>query len=202
MVGGLEVLRAVLDPAYGRAEVHGGEGDQEVLGVELAAGAETAAHRRLDEVDRALGQSAQLREDAPVGVGHLGGAPDREHRATVVVLRHQAAGFERDRGMTIGLEGLLDDEVTLGERTLHIARLHLEAGGLVSRHRVVEPGRLRCHGRARVDHRREILVDHLHQLQRVLGDVPVPCHHHGHGLAHVAHPVGGYRGLLRPFQTG
>ena len=200
LVRRLEVLRAVLDPAHRPAEMHGGERHQEVLGIELAARAEPSPDRRLDEVDGTLGQAAQLRQDAPVGVGHLGGTPHGEHVADFVVLRHQAACLQRHRGVTLGLEGFLDDEVALGERAVHVAHVHLEVGGDVARHLLVEPGGVRRHGRAGAGHRREVLVDHLHQLERVLGDVAVLGHHHRHRIAHVAHPIRGDGRLLGAFK--
>ena len=86
--------------------------------------------------------------------------------------------------------------IALRERALHVAHVHLEVGGHVARHFVVEPGGVRGHGRSGVRHRGEVLVDHLHQLEGVLGDVAVLRHHHRHRIAHVAHPVRGDGRLL------
>ena len=54
VVGGNHVLAAVLNPLDGPAQLNGGEGDDEVFGVELAGDSEPATHVALDEVDAVL----------------------------------------------------------------------------------------------------------------------------------------------------
>jgi hypothetical protein len=55
MVGGHEVLAAVLDPLHGPAELHGRPRDHEVLRIELPADAEAAPRLQLHEVDEVFG---------------------------------------------------------------------------------------------------------------------------------------------------
>ena len=71
----LEIFRAIFDPTDRFAKMPRRERDQEVLRIKLTARAEAAAHFRLDEVDAALRQADQIREYAPIGVGHLGRSP-------------------------------------------------------------------------------------------------------------------------------
>ena len=56
VVDGREVLEAVLDPAHRLAQAHRQPGDQEILGIELAANPEAAADIRLNQPDIALRQ--------------------------------------------------------------------------------------------------------------------------------------------------
>ena len=53
VVGRHQALAALLDPPDGAAELHGGERHQDVLGIELAAHAEAAAHVHLGQAQRA-----------------------------------------------------------------------------------------------------------------------------------------------------
>jgi hypothetical protein len=46
-----QVLAPVLDPADRAADMPGGKRDQEILGIELAAGAEAAADIVFDQID-------------------------------------------------------------------------------------------------------------------------------------------------------
>ena len=69
-----EVLAPLLDPADGPAARERGERDQDVLGVELAAHAEAAAHVHLGEAQGARRQAEDRREDAAIDVDALGGA--------------------------------------------------------------------------------------------------------------------------------
>ena len=102
LVHRFEILAAVFDPADGFAKMPGCERDQEIFGVKLSPGAEAAADFRLDEVDAALRQADQVREDAPIGVGHLGRPPHGQQAAAFVPFGDQAAIFQRHRRMTLG----------------------------------------------------------------------------------------------------
>ena len=74
VVGGGQMLPAVLDPFHGTADVPRGERDEEILRIELAAHTEAAADVVLDHADRRFRQSHLLCQDAPIGERHLGGA--------------------------------------------------------------------------------------------------------------------------------
>ena len=74
VIGGDQVLAPVLDPFHRAAGVAGGERDEEILRVELAAHAEPAADVVLHHADRAFGETELCGKDATVGERHLGGA--------------------------------------------------------------------------------------------------------------------------------
>ena len=67
MVGGEQMLAAVLDPFDRAAGEPRRERDQEILGVELAARAEAAADIVLHHADGAFREAHQLRQHAPIG---------------------------------------------------------------------------------------------------------------------------------------
>jgi hypothetical protein len=52
MIGGDQMLAPILDPFHRPVETHGGDADQHVLRIELAADAEAPAHVRLVHVYR------------------------------------------------------------------------------------------------------------------------------------------------------
>ena len=76
VVGRHQVLAAVLDPLHRTAQAHRRPRHHEVLGIELAAYAEAAAHLELDEVDQVLGMAEQVGENPSVEVRHLRHAPE------------------------------------------------------------------------------------------------------------------------------
>ena len=86
MIGGGQMLRPILDPLHGPPQLVGGERDQEILGIELAAHAETAAYIRLDEMDSILIDCQMARQDCPVGVGYFGWPPDPQLAVGGVVI--------------------------------------------------------------------------------------------------------------------
>ena len=104
VVGGDHVLAPVLYPLDGAAKLDGGEGDDEVLGVELASDAEATTDVALDEVDAVLGHLEEGGEDATVEVGNLGLAPDGEFLTAGVVGGEEAAGLHGDACVTVAAE--------------------------------------------------------------------------------------------------
>ena len=81
MIGGDEMLAPVLDPFHRPAQPHGGDADENVLGIDLAADAEASAHMRLVHVDGRRRQREHAREQVAVAVRHLGGAVQLEDAA-------------------------------------------------------------------------------------------------------------------------
>src|SRR5215510_1416671 len=79
LVGGLQMLRAILNPTNRPAESHRGEGNQEILRIELPARAKSTTHLGFNKMNRALGQIEEVRQNAPVGMRHLCRSPHREH---------------------------------------------------------------------------------------------------------------------------
>src|SRR5206468_1816154 len=71
MIGGNEALAAILDPLHRTPEPHGGQRDQQILRIELAAHAEAAADVDLDQLDAGLVQTEHASERAAIEEGHL-----------------------------------------------------------------------------------------------------------------------------------
>ena len=91
MVGGDQVLAAVLDPFHRALEPHRRDADQHVLGIDLAADAETAADMRLEALHRRRRAVEHARDQLLVPVRHLGGAVQLQHVARGVVAADRAA---------------------------------------------------------------------------------------------------------------
>ena len=123
VVGGHEMLAAVLDPLHGPPEPHRRPGDDEVLRVELAAHAEAAPDLQLHEVDEVLGMAEEVGEDAPVEVRHLGHAPQAQHAGAGVVRRGQAPGLDGHAGVALDGEALPDAVGGGGQRGPRVASL-------------------------------------------------------------------------------
>ncbi len=104
-----EVLAAVLRPFHRAPGVTRRERNQEILGIELAAGAEAAADVVLHQLDGALRQPHLLGQGAAVEEQHLGAAADRELAAGAVPFRQQAARLHGQRHMPLGAQALAPD---------------------------------------------------------------------------------------------
>ena len=76
VVGRGQVFYPVLHPLHRASQPEGCEGDEKVLCVELASYTKATAHIGLDEVDALFLDLQVAGQYRPVGVGHLGGAPD------------------------------------------------------------------------------------------------------------------------------
>ena len=108
VVGGDEVLRPVLDPPHGPADAEGEQRDEDVLGVELAAGAEAAADVDLDEPHALRLEPEQAGDHRAVEVLHLGGAV-HGHAAVAGGLGEEAAGLDRRSRLAREAERAADD---------------------------------------------------------------------------------------------
>ena len=102
-----QVLAAILGPFHRAAEAPRGEGNEEILGIELAAHAEAAADVGLEHVDAVLGQVHVLRQHAPRRERHLGRARYRELGARAVPGREQPARLHAHRGVALHGKPLL-----------------------------------------------------------------------------------------------
>ena len=99
MIGGDQMLAAILDPLDRPPHAQRRGAYQNVLRIELAANAETAADMTLIEVNRRCGASKHAGDLVPIPMRHLGGAVKLEHVARRIVSGDRAAGFQRDAGM-------------------------------------------------------------------------------------------------------
>ena len=99
MVGADQVLAAVLDPFHRPAEPHRGDADQHVLGIELAADAETAADMGFVQMDRGRSALQHAREQIAGSVRDFRGAVQFEQVASRIVAADRAARFQRHAGV-------------------------------------------------------------------------------------------------------
>jgi hypothetical protein len=191
VVGGLQVLATVLDPAHGPAGPYRQQRDQDVFGVHLSPHAEGAAHVGLHEVHAVLGQPHVLGDDAAVDVGHFRHPPHAEHAPPGIPLGQGAARLQRDRRVSLHVERFAQDEVGVAQRALDVAAGDRVRGDHVGAFRLEEDGGSSLGGGPRVHERGKRIVRDLHASQRVLGEVPVVGHDDGHRLADVADLVAG-----------
>ena len=100
----MQAFAAILDPLYGAAQLTGGERNEIVFGVELAANAEAAADIKLDHLDRFNRQPQHRSQHLARGVWDFGGTMNGELFGCGVPIGNQSARFHRRSGLTIGAQ--------------------------------------------------------------------------------------------------
>ena len=159
--------------------------------------AEAAADARLDNpypAGRKLEGSGQLPTDVK---RYLGGADDNQP-PRMVLIAESAVGFHHGVGLSLGIVGFLDDDITLAEFGLHIACFYMVAAAdiLVSLHAnrkvavniilaMNDGGMLR--GRFEVENGLIYLVIHFDKFQGFLGRFFINGGDNSHLIAHIAH---------------
>ncbi len=154
MVGRNQMLTPVLDPFDGTTDQAGGEGDQKIFRIELAAHAKAATHIVLNKADQAFHDSHLLGEDAAVGERHLGGTVDRE--PFPVPFGDETARLQWHRRMTLHLEVLAAPVGCISKRRFRIAfdgreRARDIAPGFLEQQRVTVFGPGPVHHRVELD---------------------------------------------------
>ena len=194
-----QVPGAVLDPLHRTADQERRRGRDDVPGVDRHLVAEAAAEVGADDPDVLLRQARDDREQRPVRVRRLRREVDRRLAGRRVDVGDAAAALERRR-VRARIEGVeADDVVGLGEGTVGrvlVAGLPVVdvVGGLPLL-LVADQGRIARRGLLRARDRRQRLVVHLDQLERVLRDVRRLGDHARDLLPLVAHLVGDEHGL-------
>ena len=118
------------------------------------------------------------------------------HPPIVVNVHHAGVGFQVGLVVQLGGEGVLKNQVRLGEPLLDVAlvpdvvgedvvdaRRRLGQAG-IGFHAFVQGGGVAGHGIFRVKYGRQVFVLHVNQQQRFLGNVRVIGGHGGHLVAH------------------
>src|SRR5262249_48885517 len=98
MISRREMLAAVLDPFDWASDVTRREWNEEVLGIELAANAKSAADVVFHHANGCFRQAHVLRQDFPIRERHLGGAEDRQASHRYVPFGDKATRLHRHRG--------------------------------------------------------------------------------------------------------
>ncbi len=177
LVGGQEVLDAVLGPFHRPPQVGRRDRRRDDLGRDRALAAEGAADIGHDHPNRLLREAEDVGELGQGAVGILCRAPHGQPARAGVGLDHAPARLDRHRGHP-GQRVAPAHHVRGGGES----RIHLPGGARPSQERVI--------GGPRRDHGGTRLVVDLDQLGRVLGERARPRDHRGDWLADVAHLVG------------
>ena len=162
------MLAPVLDPFHRTAEPHGGDAHEHVLGIELAADAEAAAHMRLVHRDARRTALEHARQQVAIAVRHLGGAMQLEHVARGVVAADGAARLQRHARVAADRQLELDHDLGVAQHAVDIAVALLEHD-----HFGVAAGRELGGLGGGVEQHRQLGHLDRHQIGRVLGDVRV-----------------------------
>ena len=177
-----QVLRAVLDPLDRHAGHDRARDGADVAGIDGHLVAEAAADIARLDPDHVLGQPGHLRVHGPVGVWRLVAVVDVELAGRGVEVGDHSARLER-RGMAARIDDVpRDDRVRLREGAVGgvlVARLPGRAGEVVGLADLVVSDQ-RCvlvESLPRVHDRRQRLVLHVDQLERVARDVLVGRDH-------------------------
>ena len=197
LVGGQEVLVAVLDPLHGPAQVEGGERDQDFLRVEQHdLRAEAAAGVGRDHLHAKLGKAEHARQPILDGEGRLGGVPDAQEARARLVLRRHPAALDGASAAPLDDEAFAQDVRRAAEGAVGIAdglrELCRPVGGDVG----VDAGGVGSERGLGIDDGGHRLVLHVDEGRGILGQVATVRHHEGHRFADESNLVHG-QGALR-----
>ena len=101
-----QVLAPILDPANRAVNMPGGEWDQEILGIELAAGTEAAANIVFDQIDIREREPEHRGQGIAIEERHLGGPEHRHPPLHRIPLGEDAARLHRQRRVALHAEPL------------------------------------------------------------------------------------------------
>ena len=121
MIGGDQMLAAVLDPFHRAIEPQRAETDEHVLGIKLAAHAEAAAGVAFMQMHGGGRQPEHARQAVAVPMRHFGGAEELEHVARRVVAGDGAARLQRHAAVAADLELERDDLMRRGKSRRDVA---------------------------------------------------------------------------------
>ena len=121
LVGAHQVLAAVLDPFHRPVEPHRRDQHQQVLGIELAADAETAADMALVHMQRRRAALEHAAERLAIAVRDLRRAVQLQQILRRVIDADGAASLHGHAGVPAGLHVDLDHGVGVAERRVDVA---------------------------------------------------------------------------------
>ena len=196
MVGGDEVLAAVLDPFDRPPQAQCCRTHQDVLGIKLAADAEAAADVTFVELNGGCGPSEHAGNLVPVPMRHLGRAVEFEYIADRVVAGNRTAGFQRNAGMPADRQRRADNGVSGTECRSDVAIAFVDDRGLC------RPSRFELAGRVGgMQNCRQFFDVQPDELGRILGEIGIVGEHGSNRFADVAHAVGREQPLAIGFET-
>ena len=199
---GDERLEAVGDELDRAAEHDGGRRRRHLVAVGVDLEAERAADVRGDDLHVVVGNAQRLREHALDHVRALAAGVDGELAGALVVGGEQRARFQADGGVPAEVEGVLDDEIGVGEYGLDIAGVDRLAVGQVVAEAGVDRRRCRIEREGLVDDGRQLLPFDGDALGCIFGQCPGLRHDHDDGLAGPAGAVDRHGMLRRRLHAG
>ncbi len=197
MVGGDQVLAAVLDPFHRPAEPERRGAHQDILGIELAADAEAAADVTLVELHPRRRKPEHAGDLVAIPMGHLGRAMKLQHLAGAVISSDRSAGLERHAGMA-------PDAELERNRCMRIAEGRVDIAVFLADHaRLGRASRLELAGLLiRPQQRRQLLDLERDPVGDVLGEIRILGKHRGDRIADIAHASAGQDMLTVAVQSG
>ena len=160
-----------------------------LVGVDRDLAAEPAAHLGGDDPYLVFRHAGYQRAEEAGDVRVLAGAPDGQFAHGTQPARHRRARLHGVGHQALLDDGVANDYVGLGEGRVGVATDGYPVESLVVGGVLVKLRRAFRHRRHGVDHGGQRLVADVDQLQRVLSLVAGLRHHHGNGVALVAHHV-------------
>ena len=163
------VLAAIFDPAYRSSEPAGEERDQQILGIDVAFAAETAADIQRDTADARFRQAQQRGGFAAHPMNHLGRGPDRRRVAARIIGADDAAAFHRHGGIAMVIEAPRQPVRRACQCGVGVASANREIADQVGLELIVHDATVRTQRRLGVNDRGQLLEIRLHQFGRVFG---------------------------------
>ena len=198
VVDGGEVLLPVLGPLHRAPEPHGGERNQQLVGVkEHDLRPEASADIGGDHIDVGLRESEPNREAAADRCRRLRGVIDGEAMLRLGPAGPDCPRLYRTRGSTFEAKVQLLSVWRRGQGSLHVSLLLDHLGGDVAGHVVVDQVGCRS-ARLWCDHDRQRLVIDFDEIRSVLGDVAVLRDNESDGLTHIPNYVRRQASLRAP----
>ncbi len=201
MIGGHEMLAAILDPLDRPAAAASRIRNQEVLGIEFAAGAEAAADVVLDHANGAFRQIHLRGENAPIGKRHLGCTVYGEPLAHRIPFGDEPARLHRHRAMALDTKPFAPDVIRPRESGVGIAAHAAQREREIGPCRLEQQDPVHRSGSA-VHDRRQRLDIGRDRIERILGGGGAGRQHQCERLADIAHLVAGDDGLLERLERG
>ena len=189
------VLGAGFRPFHRNPQLHRAEGGNHLPGIDRDFRPEAAAHLRRDDPDLMLRHPGDQAGHEPRNVRVLRRVPQRQFPHCRRPGGNGRPGFHRRGNQLLLLNGFADHNGGLGKGGVGVPAGGHPVERLVAGRVLMQLRRPRAQRRLRVDDGRQRLVVHLNQFQRILRLVAVLRHHHGHRVAHIAHPVNGNGGV-------
>src|SRR3990172_350001 len=181
----LHVLAPLFAPLDRPVELEREVAEQRLLGIDVELAAEPPADVRRDHTHLALGEIEQLGKMGFQNMRYLSRRPDREFLFSGKIAGHYAARLDGVGCQALVHQFLLDDFVRLLESFFDVALLVLPAKG-----HIVGPFGVDHWGAGRerffrVSNRRQRLVLHVDQVERVARRIAIFGDNRRHSVAHV-----------------